>query len=335
MAQRSRKKAAADTLEPPARKEIGTYDVARDYPAVHLIDADNPDDVREAWEINERVLVVIDGEKIAADPGDLVYKLKLPGSGEKLEVLSRDVAIAMYEIRPVGAIGAVSPFPKVIGDEAQEEHHPDAPPEPTVGEQGDAAELARTAQELNGDERDQRIATADRRQSTDAATDLEDRRDPENVRREADREALETEEDLDRIEHGAALIDAGIPLTPGVVAIMESAVRWMKKQRKAWRDLSEREQDNELADLDRILSERVRDLVVDIASREFPYVHATLEKVEFSDGIKATLTIPTQSEHRHELADHAKQTVTVVLAGAASWTAGDRPRPEPDQPKLV
>jgi hypothetical protein len=130
---------------------------------------------------------------------------------------------------------------------------------------------------------------------------------------------------------GYELTDMG----PGAVAILESLVRWAKRQTRPWRDLSEAHQERELADLDRVITERVRDLVVDVASRNFPYVHATLEKVEFSEGIKATLTISPTSEHRHELADRAKQTVTVVLVGAATWTSGERPKPDPDQQKLV
>lgn len=409
----ARRKKGEQIPEPPARKEIGTYDL-KDYPHGELVDTGDGT-IRRAWQISERVLIVIGGEKHAADSGDFVYELKLPGGAPgALEVLQADVAQGMgYEWRE-GREGS-SPFP-VPGTTAPAGESsppttnapPGPPPEgtldvyhesgaylssitthPDVGgvihlagrgafhvievlddagrvnvREANETELAQAIADGNITEREleerrteqrrqdlasgapadgERRTAADRRgvwPDVDHRSGFDRRQDPPDPdasipdpdrRVTADRRESELDEtELDTGEHLEPT-----EREPGAVAILESLIRWAKRQTKPWRDLSEKHQERELADLDRVITERVRDLVVDVAAREFPYVHATLEKVEFSEGIKATITIPSHSEHRHELADHAKQTVTIVLAGAATWTSGDRPRPDPDQPKLV
>lgn len=103
---------------------------------------------------------------------------------------------------------------------------------------------------------------------------------------------------------------------------------------KTWKQLTEVQQDNVLAEFDAYAKEALRNSVRDMAGADFPCIQATLDQVVVKDGIKAVLKMGQSSPHRHELVDSEGSTVLLILADASEYTKGERPKAEPAQADL-
>lgn len=148
---------------------------------------------------------------------------------------------------------------------------------------------------------------------------------------------LEPDQGADRIvEDEAPYTSApGLSTGPGLPKILEICANVLKRMRKPWAELHEHEQRMMLEDLDHAIGHVVVAMIEEVATQEFPAISAALESVAVKDGLKVTLAIPASHPHKHELIDRVKQPVVVVLIDPARWTAGPRPKPEPDQPDLL
>lgn len=108
----------------------------------------------------------------------------------------------------------------------------------------------------------------------------------------------------------------------------------VKGMPKTWKQLTEVQQDNVLAEFDQYVKESLRNAVRDMAGADFPAIQATLDQVVIKDGFKAVLKMGQSIPHRHELADAEGTTVTLILADASEYVKGERPKAEPMQQDL-
>lgn len=128
------------------------------------------------------------------------------------------------------------------------------------------------------------------------------------------------------------------PIAPESVglAILKAVRGELHELKKAYRDLSEVEQDRVLRRLEVAVRNAVQDGFHAIVADEFPAVRAMLDKVAITPkGIQGTLTMAGTSEHRHALFDHAGQPCVVVLATADKYLERmQEVRGDPQQPAL-
>lgn len=120
------------------------------------------------------------------------------------------------------------------------------------------------------------------------------------------------------------------------VDLLSALVDELKVAPDVWQKLSEEAQGEVIERLRRRVQTLAGRAVQIIAAQGRPTVKATVDSVQFKDGIKAVFTLPASAPSRHELADSTGQTVLVVLADAEPLLGGmDAVRPEPDQPALA
>lgn len=118
--------------------------------------------------------------------------------------------------------------------------------------------------------------------------------------------------------------------------LVKSVLVPIKSQQKAWRHMSEPDQDVMLAQLDEMLRDAVRKVVDLVAIDERPAVKVTLKKIEFTqDAVKGAVTMSANDELRHYLADSAGRTVLLIPIDYEPYLQGEKPRAEPQQQDLA
>ncbi len=116
--------------------------------------------------------------------------------------------------------------------------------------------------------------------------------------------------------------------------LLKKLVVVLKGIPKAWKQLTEEQQDNVLAEFDRYVIDGIRDIVVEIAGHTFPKVIGQLDQVVVKDGVKAVVKMGKSIEHLHELIDAEGTAIILMLADASDFTKGERPRGESAQQDL-
>ena len=108
----------------------------------------------------------------------------------------------------------------------------------------------------------------------------------------------------------------------------------LKHHKKSWEEMNESEQSDVISSASSVAKNMVREAVGIIASDGRQVIECEVEKVEFKDGVKATLKASKSSEYRHELADSQGQIVLLVVADAERYEGGDLPEADKDEPAL-
>lgn len=109
----------------------------------------------------------------------------------------------------------------------------------------------------------------------------------------------------------------------------------IKKVPMGWGVLPEAKQKDVIDRLAYECERAVERVVYLIASNDRPHIIASLESVTFKDGVKMALEINKMDANRHELADAQGGNVVIVIPRISDHLVGDRPKAEPDQPRLV
>lgn len=113
-------------------------------------------------------------------------------------------------------------------------------------------------------------------------------------------------------------------------------VEELKAAPDVWQKLSEDRQDEALSRFRQFAETYVQRALAVFASADRPTLYATLDKVVVKDGIQATITMPKNSEDRHELFDSQGKDILVVVLDSQVYTGGtEKVRSEKDQKDLL
>lgn len=119
-------------------------------------------------------------------------------------------------------------------------------------------------------------------------------------------------------------------------AMMKGAVEVYKEIDEPWHKLSQSKQEQALFRLDYTFKAIIRQAIGILAAQDNPTLQATIEKVEFKDGVKAQLSMSQHDEHRHALADAQGSTCLLVVVDPDDYMNPNKtPEADPDQPELV
>lgn len=117
--------------------------------------------------------------------------------------------------------------------------------------------------------------------------------------------------------------------------LMAVVLQELKAAPNCWQKMSEQEQDDTIHRVENTCRQAVRQACHLIASGNRPTLVATVEKVEFKDGVKAVLAMGKFDPSRHDLADATGDTVLVVVSGAGQYMGGaDEHQADPDQAEI-
>jgi len=112
-------------------------------------------------------------------------------------------------------------------------------------------------------------------------------------------------------------------------------VEEMKAMPDVWQKLSEAQQEEVLSRTRMFAEDWTIQMVEVTVADERPQLHAILDQVVVKDGIKAVLTMPKQSEDRHELMDAQGKDVLIVIIDSKAYTGGTgKVKAEKDQKDL-
>jgi len=118
--------------------------------------------------------------------------------------------------------------------------------------------------------------------------------------------------------------------------LLAAMVDELKTLPDVWQKLPMHKQDEVIWRLRHRVTGAVRQAVRIIASEDRPTLVASVEKVEFKDGVKATLVMSKGNPARHDLADAQGSEVLVVVASAEQHMGGtEGVQPDPDQHDLI
>ena len=110
----------------------------------------------------------------------------------------------------------------------------------------------------------------------------------------------------------------------------------IKELDRPWHQLSESEQERVIDGLEYYIKKGVEKACLIINDRNVKAtIRANLDRVTVTDGIKAVLKIDGDDEGRHELIDHTKRNVQVVICDVmGGLTQEGKPKADKDQPEL-
>ena len=118
--------------------------------------------------------------------------------------------------------------------------------------------------------------------------------------------------------------------------LLQICVSQLDKLKTPWSHTSEKNQEIALNAMRQAVTAAVTDAVMIINADRKPRLDATVDSVTFKDEIKATLTLSKAMGGRHELADAAGSTVSVIIARPEDFTGGgNKVKPQPDQKSLL
>lgn len=117
--------------------------------------------------------------------------------------------------------------------------------------------------------------------------------------------------------------------------LMALCVDEMKAMPDVWQKLPEETQRDLIERTRRRVTDAIAQAVKIVASGDQKTIVATVEKVEFKDGVKATLSMSRYSQSVHDLADATGGTVLIVLEETEGYQGGsEQVQSDPDQPGL-
>lgn len=117
--------------------------------------------------------------------------------------------------------------------------------------------------------------------------------------------------------------------------LVHRMVEEFKAMPDVWQKLSEPKQEEVLGRCRRFAEEFVLHAIDVVAADERPHLQAVLDQVTVKDGLKAVLTMPKNSEDRHELIDAQGKDVLLVVVDVAAYNrGGEKVKAEKDQKEL-
>lgn len=118
--------------------------------------------------------------------------------------------------------------------------------------------------------------------------------------------------------------------------LLHMCVAQLESLKNPWSMTSEANQEIAINAMREGIKEATHSAVMVIATQRAQALRATVEGVNFKDGIKATLSLSKVEPGRHDLADAEGSTVLIIIANPEQFTGGtEKVTPQPDQKSLL
>jgi hypothetical protein len=117
--------------------------------------------------------------------------------------------------------------------------------------------------------------------------------------------------------------------------IRDAMLSWLKAQRKPWGEMAEHEQRGVVSAVESAADNLVRQACLQIASKERPFIRATLVEYGEKEGIQAKLKLASTGEVVSFLHESVGRHVLIINSGIDEFSEERAPAAvDPDQPSL-